>query len=69
MNGIRCHLREWKDIHDAVYVRYYAETILFKEFRSKSNDEKILSYIIDCSNKEKLEQYVDEKIRLKFGNI
>lgn len=69
MNGIRCHLGRWSNINDAVYCRYYAETRLFKEFRSKSNDNKIMSYIVDCNDKDHIERYVDEKLHSKFDNL
>lgn len=69
MNGIRCHLRRWDNINDAVYTRYYAEQRLFKEFRSKKNDEKIFAYIINCNRKAEIEAYVDKMLHLKFGNI
>lgn len=69
MNGIRCHLGRWKILNDAVYARYVAETKLFKEFRSKSNDKKIFKYIDDCQNKDFIDNYVDEKLHSKFENI
>ena len=42
---------------------------LFKEFRSKSNDKKIIPYIVDCNNKKKIEYYVNQKLHMKFKNI
>lgn len=69
MNYTRCHLSRWKELADAVYARYYAETLLFKEFRSKSNDEKILEYIIDCNQKPLIEKYVEEKLHKAFKNL
>lgn len=69
MNGIRCHLQRWNNIEDAVYARYYAELKLFKEFRSKKNDERIFQYIIDCNNKNFIENYVDDRLQEKFKNI
>lgn len=69
MNGTRCHLGRWENINDAVYARYYAENKLFKEFRSKSNDKKIIPYIVDCNNKKKIEYYVNQKLHMKFKNI
>lgn len=69
MNGIKCHLQRWSNLNDAVYARYYAELKLFKDFRSKNNDDKIMPYVIDCINKEQIEKYVDEKLHLKFKNI
>lgn len=68
MNGIRCHLQRWDKIEDAVYVRYYAECLLFKEFRSTKNDSKIFQCIANCNNKNKIEIYVKNKLHQKFKN-
>lgn len=69
MSGIRCHLGRWTSINDAVYCRYYAETKLFKEFRCKNNDDKIMSYVINCNDKDYVERYADEKLHSKFDNL
>lgn len=67
MDNIKCALSRYNKIEDAVYARYYAELRLFKEFRPTRNDDVIFSYIIDCTNKEMIEKYVDERLKLKFG--
>lgn len=67
MDGIKCHLGRFERIEDAVYVRYLAEQILFKEFRSDRNDKKILEYVSKCQRKEELKQYVEHKLSEKFS--
>ena len=67
MDGKRCHLGRYDNIADAVYVRYVAEKILFKEFRSTRNDELINKYINMCDNKKNLENYVVNKLKEKFS--
>lgn len=48
---------------DAVYARYLAETIIFGEYRSNRNDEKIFEIIAHCNNKEKIQNYIVNKIQ------
>lgn len=48
---------------DAVYARYLAENIIFGEYRSDRNDEKILELISHCKNKEKIQEYIINKIK------
>lgn len=66
-NYIKCFLGRYSDFADAVYVRYYAEQKVFKEYRSTRNDEKILSIIENCHRKAELEKYVDERISEKYN--
>lgn len=66
MNGIKCYLGRYNNIEDAVFVRYKAELILFKEFRSIRNDDIILKYVSECNNKKKLSQYVEKRLREKY---
>ena len=67
----RCHLGQTKSLEEAVYKRYYAEKILFKEFANKEEQEKKLLF---CSNlsiekKQELENIVINKLKAKnFGN-
>ena len=42
LNNIKCYLGRYEKKEDAVFVRYYAELKLFKEFRSNRNDQNIL---------------------------
>ena len=66
MDGIKCYLGRYDKIEDAVYVRYAAEKILFKEFRSTRNDEKILEYVNNCKTQEELSEYVLKKLQDKY---
>lgn len=63
-NNKRTHLKRWKRKSEAVYARYVAEQILFKEFRNTENDNKILEIIEELTEKEKqeIEKYVTEKL-------
>lgn len=58
----------YKNIEDAVYARYYAETILFGEFRSNRNDNVILQYVTKCKIKKWIREYVDKIILNKSTN-
>lgn len=60
----RTHLKRWKRKSEAVYARYVAEQILYKEFRNTENDKKILESIQELTEKEKqeIEKYVTEKL-------
>lgn len=60
----RTHLKRWKRKSEAVYARYVAEQLLFKEFRNTENDKKILEIIQELTEKEKqeIEKYVTEKL-------
>lgn len=48
---------------DAVYARYLAENIVFGEYRSDRNDEQILEMISYCTNKERIYDYIVNKIK------
>lgn len=63
----KCFLGRYENIEDATFVRYYAETQLFKEFRSTRNDERILKLIEKCFRKEELKKYVDRRLLEKFN--
>ena len=58
----KCYLGRYKFIQDAVYARYLAETLLFKEYRSDRNDERILEAISKCENKDYIEGYVKHRL-------
>lgn len=65
--GTKCYLGRYKLLEDAVFVRYQAETLLFKEFRSTRNDSKILEYVDNCQRKEELLTYVKNRLQEKFS--
>lgn len=66
MDGIKCYLGRYKNLEDAVFVRYKAELLLFKEFRSTRNDNTILKFVSECKNKENLTEYVKERLQKKY---
>ena len=67
MDGIKCYLGRYEKIEDAVYVRYTAELILFKEFRSTRNDNKILEYANNCKRQKELKNYVEKRLQEKYS--
>lgn len=67
INNIKCQLGRYDLKEDAVFVRYFAETQLFKEFRSNRNDQKIIPYVNMCKNKEQLARYTYAKLREKYN--
>lgn len=66
-NYISCNFGTYNNICDAVYARYVAENILFKEFRSTQNDENIMTQIALCENKENIEKFVISQIINTYG--
>lgn len=64
-NDIKIYLCAYINLEDAVYCRYYAEKLLFKEFRPTTYDKKIKPYIDKCLNKEQIEKKVEERIKSK----
>ena len=68
MNGIKCMLGRYDEKADAAFVRYYAETKLFKEFRSNRNDKYLVALAQTSSNKEKLIPYVDNRLHEKYAS-
>lgn len=60
--GIYYKLGNYKNKCDAVYARYVGELLLFKEYRSTRNDEKIFEEISNCLKKDKIRQQVENKI-------
>lgn len=62
LGGKRYKLGRWQNFADAVYARYYAEQKIFKDKRSTQNDIHILKIITNCTNKQKIQDYVEKKI-------
>lgn len=52
----------WKNLEDAVYARYFAETLLFGEYRSTQNDAVILQLVTKCMDTKRIEEYVMGKV-------
>lgn len=66
-NDIKIYLGAFINIEDAVYCRYYAEILLFKEFRPVTHDDNINPYIEKCLNKNNIENKVRNRIKAKIG--
>lgn len=67
MDGIKCYLGRYENKEDAAFARYIAELKLFKEFRSTRNDSILIPLAQTSSNKEKIIEYVDERLQKKFS--
>lgn len=66
-NSKRCHLGYEKDKAKAVYKRYYAEKILFKDYANENEQKKKLDFCKSLSELEKkeLEDVVKSKLKAK----
>ena len=66
-NKTRCHLSTYKKLEEAVYVRYIAEQLIFKEYRNTNEDAKKEEKIslISQSRKNELYNYVYTKLNSK----
>ncbi len=58
----KCHLGRYDKIEDAVFARYYGECLLFKNYRNKTQDNKIIPFINKCKNKDTISQYIRKRI-------
>lgn len=54
VNDTKIYIAAYINLEDAVYARYVAEHLLFKEFRASTNDELIKDIIKDCTNENRL---------------
>ena len=45
-----------------MYARYFAETLLFGEYRSTQNDAVILQLVTKCMDTKRIEEYVMGKV-------
>lgn len=64
-NKNRIYFKNFKNIEDAVYIRYLCEIYFYKEYRYYSNDDFIFSYInnIDNTTKYELDDYFNSKLK------
>ena len=64
---IRCHLGYTRTLEEAVYKRYYAEQLLFKEFANKAEQtrKKEFTQNLTEENKEQLRDVVESKLKAK----
>ena len=67
LNNVKCYLGRYNEKTDAAFVRWYAETKLFKEFRSTRNDNNLVTLAQTCERKEELRAYVDSRLQEKFS--
>lgn len=63
----RCHLGATKSKEEAVYARYYAEKIVFKEFANQEEQKRKYDFTKNLSQetKKKIQQKVEEKLKTK----
>lgn len=63
----RCHLGYTKAFEDAVYKRYYAEQLIFKEYANEQEQKRKFDFTkeIPVERKKELESIVEEKLRNK----
>lgn len=66
-HGLKLKFGFYDLFEDAVYARYVAERLLFKEYRSNRNDDVISEYIQKCNNKTKIKEYIMKRIKMKMG--
>lgn len=62
INHRKCHLGRYSKFEDAVYARYIAELLLFETYRSDRNDETVMKYVDMCTDKERIDSYVTNKL-------
>lgn len=64
---IRCHLGYTTTLEEAVYKRYYAEQLLFKEFANETEQSKKKNFTRNLTeeNKKKLREIVKSKLKAK----
>lgn len=67
VQGQRCHLGYTQFKEEAVYKRYYAEQLVFKEFANSIEQEKkrIFTETLSQDQKEKLQNIVKNKLKAK----
>lgn len=67
IQGQRCHLGYTQSKEEAVYKRYYAEQLIFKEFANPIEQEKkrIFTEALSQDRKEKLQDIVKNKLKAK----
>lgn len=67
LNKQRCHLGYTQSLEEAVYKRYYAEKILFKEYANGVEQEKkeLFTNNLTLEKKQELEVIVEKKLKEK----
>lgn len=67
MSGVKCFLGRYSDKADAAFVRYTAECLLFKEFRSTRNDDVLIQLAQTCTDKARLIAYTTDRLQQKYS--
>lgn len=67
MDKIKCFLGRYEEKADAAFVRWQAELILFKEFRSTRNDGILIPLAATCTRKDELTAYVQKRLQEKYS--
>lgn len=65
----KCYLGRYVNKCDAVYARYIAELLLFKDLRSYRNDKEIGILIQNISNAGFIRSYVESRLKLVYQNL
>lgn len=65
-NDVKIYLSAYIKLEDAVYCRYFAEKVLFKEFQPIAHYNILKPYIDKCENKESIQNKVRERIKAKI---
>ena len=69
IGNIRCHLGATKIKEEAVYARYYAEQIIFKEFANKKEQKRKKEFTKNLSQQVKKEIEIKVICKLKSKNL
>lgn len=69
IGNIRCHLGATKIKEEAVYARYYAEQIVFKEFANKKEQKRKKEFTKNLSQQTKKEIEIKVICKLKSKNL
>lgn len=67
MDKIKCFLGRYIEKADAAFVRWQAEVMLFKEFRSTRNDSVLIPLAETCTRKTELLEFVRNKLIAKYS--
>lgn len=67
IDHIKCYLGRHDNKEDAVYLRYMAETYVFKEYRSTQNDNSIKEIISKCKDVKSLNEYLKDRLYKKYN--
>lgn len=66
-DGIKCYLGGFRERHNAVYARYYAEKVLFGKYRTETRDDIVADEIKKCTDPKGIENLVMKRLSVKFS--